>query len=143
MSYDRTIVDSHQLRFEPTHAAASRARQDLRRWLDTTGVPAPVATDMELIVSELTSNAVAQDPPAPIRLEVAVSRDAIRVTVANRPTSDRPPTTDRGPKPAHDVLADGGRGLSIVEALTDEMRVETADGWTSVTCLRRFEPPTA
>jgi anti-sigma regulatory factor (Ser/Thr protein kinase) len=140
MSYDHTITDSFQLRFEPTYAAASRARQDVRPWLDASGVPAPTAADLELVVSELTANAVAQQPPGPVSLEVVVSGGAVRVTVANQRTGNQRLSGPRGADSEPDVLADQGRGLSIVGALTDEVTIEVTGGWTSVTCVRRLQP---
>lgn len=144
MLFDRAIDSQFELEFEPTSAAASAARQAARRHLDGLPVPGRVAADAELIVSELTTNAVEQCPAAPIRLAMVLTEAGLSVTVANETTAVSPAdrsawTTDTDRSDG--TLAERGWGLGIVEALTDGLWVDDADGWTSVGCLCRLDRP--
>ena len=65
-----------------------------------------------LAVSELVTNALVHGIP-PVEVQVAVSRELLRVGVFD--ASDRPPEMI----PAADATSEGGRGLAIVDALTD------------------------
>ena len=127
--------------FEPTHAEASRVRQEASRLLDAAGIPPATIADVELVLAELTSNAVEQEPNLPVRLEVAVADGAVHLTVANQSTGE--PQVELAASPDggadSDVLADRGRGLMIVRALTDELWVDRDTGWTSISCLLRFD----
>lgn len=143
MLYDRPIGERFDLQFDPTHAAASQARRQARRLLDDAGVPPAAAADVELIIAELASNAVEQDPAGLVRLEVALVDGAVHLTVANRsrgrPTIDLAATPDPQSGRGDDVLADRGRGLRIVRALSDDLRLDHDEGWTSISCLVRFD----
>ncbi len=142
MLYDGPVGETFDLRFEPTHAAASETRQQVGRRLDEAGIPAVIAADVELVIAELLSNAVEQEPVEPIRLAVAIADDAIYLSVSNRlaggaASVDLPATGEELPEP-RDELADDGRGLYIIRALTDRLWFEGDDEWTTVSCLRRF-----
>ena len=71
-----------------------------------------LADDVVLLVSELVTNAV-RHASAPIDLEIEVDRD--EVVVAVRDGSEVPPL----PREAG-VEAEGGRGMLLVDLLTDE-----------------------
>ncbi len=142
MLYDRPIQDSFDAQFEPTHQAASAARQQARHLLDAAGVPPSVAADLELIIAELTANAVEQQPHSPVRLELSIGEGAVTITVSNEANGDDRPCTgpievtpsDRPPE----ELAERGWGLAIVERLSHELTIEVCDGWTTLRVLRRF-----
>ena len=128
------------LQFEPTHEAASRARQEARALLDAAGVPPDIAADIELVIGELTSNAVDQASPLPVSLGVAITDDSIVLTVANQTSGSTPSAfpTDDDRSREHELLSERGRGLAIVKALTDEMWIDTDEESTRVRCVRRF-----
>jgi anti-sigma regulatory factor (Ser/Thr protein kinase) len=94
-------------RFDPTPESVAEARRLVRALLPQ--VPSSVARCLELVVSELASNAVRH---ARTRYELAVHLvPTVRVEVADRssalPVRKTPEVTD-----------EGGRGLLIVERCT-------------------------
>jgi len=99
-----------------------------------------VAVDVELIIAELVTNAVEQEPTMPVRLDVVIADGAIYVSVANRSVDDSaielPGSADGS---IDGVLADRGRGLQIVSALADGVWVHGDGEWTSVRCLKWFD----
>jgi anti-sigma regulatory factor (Ser/Thr protein kinase) len=144
MSYDRPIGTRYDLEFEPTHAAASRARRTARDHLDGSSLIAEVVADLELVIAELASNAVEQEPIAPVRLTIVITAAEAIVTVANESTGTMlehrsAPGDEIGAE--GEALAERGWGLGIVQAVVDELWVDNTDGWTSVSCLRRLETP--
>ena len=125
--------------FASARAAIRLARHVLANWLELQpGVDVDAIDDLLVVCSELVTNAVdhsaasvTDTPTEPVvTLRAAVDGDAIRFEVENAgdgfpwPTSrviaDVPPTDERG------------RGLFIVEALTDELDVRASGGRTIV-----------
>lgn len=141
MLYDRTIETRFELDFDPTSESASLARQSARSFLDRAGIPSTVIADLELIVAELASNAVEQQPTEPIRLVVDLSDAGVHVSVANQIAGGGRTDGDADPWPAATAvpLQERGWGLGIVRALTDGFWVNEANGWTLVSCLRRHD----
>ncbi len=126
------------LDFEPTHAAASDARRQARSTLDQAGVPIATAADLELIIAELCSNAVDQEPDQPIHLALTIASTIVLLTVSNRIGLRTEPIANEVPDQHTTRLSERGRGLSIVTALADCFEIERAAGWTSVHCFRRI-----
>ena len=95
-------------------AAPGLARRALARWLDTVPCPERIASDAQLVVSELTANAVVHAHSAPT---VVASFDdgRLRIEVHDQYRA-QPHIRDR-------PGANGGWGLRLVAA--------TADGWGS------------
>jgi anti-sigma regulatory factor (Ser/Thr protein kinase) len=138
--YDRSIRETFRLSFEPTHVAASSARREARELIDGCGIPTVVAVDVELIVAELASNAVEQEPPSPIRLQLEVQEASVLIIVTNRVSGGERLVPEASANDAlDDDLADRGWGLAIVENLSDGLWIESDDQSTSVTALRRFQ----
>ncbi|WP_405899295.1 ATP-binding protein [Streptomyces sp. NBC_00727] len=77
--------------------------------------------DARLCVSEVVSNAHRHTGSARIRVDVTVNRRQVMVYV----TDDEP---DRLPKPGAAPHAESGRGLLIVESLTDRWGTTTRGG---------------
>lgn len=129
---------------EPSRAAASKARQDARRLLDNCGVASTIAEDLELVLAELLTNAVEQEPDRPIRLAITVGLDAVHLSVTNRVGGDQAPTLPlRGShRQPVDQLVERGWGLHIVDALTDDLWFRGDNEWTTVLCLRRLHQST-
>lgn len=100
---------------EAVSAARRRARTVLAQWR----VPTPTVDDALLVISELTTNAIAHAlPPAVLRLSLpgAGSRRALRIEVTDAgPVPQRPPPHD-DPHPAE--RRENGRGADIVAALS-------------------------
>lgn len=139
MPYDRSIGSAFDFQFTPSHEDASRVRQAARRFLDASGVSSAVAADVELIIAELVTNAVEQEPTMPVRLDVAIADGAIYVSVANRSVDDSAIDLPGSTGGTIDGVLDRGRGLQIVSALADGVWVHADGEWTSVSCLKRFD----
>lgn len=111
----------------------SATRRDLAGWLAGHGLAAPVVDDLVLATSEAVANAAEHgsglSPEGAVVVRATVERDAhggrhVAVEVADDGQwREATPTTERG------------RGLRIIDALVDELLVETGDGTTVV--LRR------
>jgi anti-sigma regulatory factor (Ser/Thr protein kinase) len=90
--------------------------------------------DLELSVNELVTNAVRhlQNDPSrlprtdPIRLRALLAPGRLRIEVSNPGPGFPVPNALPG------VDAEGGRGLPLVSALSQQMGVETRDGVTLV-----------
>jgi anti-sigma regulatory factor (Ser/Thr protein kinase) len=109
---DETFV----INLEPATRAAGDARRELRTWLPRVRFPSERLDDLLLLVSELVTNAVIH---AETRLRLVVRYDGRRVLTEvfdGDPHLPRPLPTPR------DV---GGRGLSLVEALSSRWGSET------------------
>ncbi|WP_327709460.1 ATP-binding protein [Streptomyces sp. NBC_00464] len=105
----------------PNTPAAPRVTRDfVGTLLRTTGHPGLV-DDARLCVSEVVSNAYRHTSSARIRVDVTVNRRQVMVYV----TDDAPGLL---PKPGAEPHAEGGRGLVIVESLTDRWGTTTRGG---------------
>jgi anti-sigma regulatory factor (Ser/Thr protein kinase) len=93
-------------------AAAAEARGRVRAAICTwdVRVDADVAV---LLTSELVTNAIAQDAGEPVMLAIACSRTELRVDVHDRSHSLPIPVSA-------EVDAEAGRGLVLVDSLSDE-----------------------
>ncbi|WP_248963010.1 ATP-binding protein [Sphaerisporangium perillae] len=103
--------------------ARSMVRGTCRSW----GVPPQLADDLVLVVSELLGNAVVYGRP-PVRLSLWATTEELCVRVTDHGPED-PRRLDLSPEAIH------GRGLAIVEALSDRWGVvhsadETGTGKT-------------
>lgn len=119
--------------------AVAGVRHAVVEHLAQRGVPSTVIDDIELVTSELVTNAIIHPRPvagAPaIHVHVAIT-DAIEIVVANNGSvATIPPVTEWRPAPA---LAPSGRGLGIVRRLCDHVTVEQRDGRAVITCRRRL-----
>lgn len=102
-------------------------RADVARWFTQRGFSADTVERAVLLVSELCSNAVEAGPDHPIDVRLTLvtgPRPAALIAVSNTTLGTIPPPSDRwGPA---DPLAPRGRGLAIVDALSDDVRVDTS-----------------
>jgi serine/threonine-protein kinase RsbW len=115
------------LPFAPSSAAV--ARNSIKEWLLGLGLPTDVIEDSRLVVSELVGNAVRHASPlADGTVVVAWTRQAadldIAVTDGGAPTVPRPVVAGDGD--------DNGRGLSIVEELSNRWWLETSRSRSTV-----------
>ena len=118
-------------------AAVARARQAVAQFLALRGVPTVVVDDMELVTSELVTNAIIH-PPAPVdvvRVEVAAS-DTVSVAVSNVGAAAAIPPVESWRNPSPHALS--GRGLAIVKRLSDVVSVRQVGDRAVVTCQRRL-----
>jgi anti-sigma regulatory factor (Ser/Thr protein kinase) len=119
------------------HAPSSVAiaRQRLSSELIASGVTEPVIDDVNVIVSELLSNALRHARPLPsgeVRLAWSMDGDAIEVAVSDGGAMTEP----RRSSPTLSSL--GGRGLGIVESLAECWGVRHEDGATTVWAVLRI-----
>jgi anti-sigma regulatory factor (Ser/Thr protein kinase) len=111
------------------------ARRFVRRTL-TGVVPDEVASDLQLIVSELFTNAVEHGDADRIGVTVDVRPGAAQVTV-----DSRSPAPEVGPVETWSVADENsidGRGLGIVRRLADVLDVEHEPGRLLVSASRVF-----
>jgi anti-sigma regulatory factor (Ser/Thr protein kinase) len=124
-------------RIAPTIEAIRRARHAFGHWLHVQrGADLDAVDDLLIASSELTTNAVEHsvDPEGHVVLRAAVEGSAVVLEVENQGVAfARPP----GRRMA-DVLDEDehGRGLFIVDSLTDRVEVESGDGRTVVRCTK-------
>lgn len=113
--------------YRGNHGVLADVRADVARWFTDHGFSADTTDRAMLLVSELCSNAVEAGPDHPIdvrltRLAGSTLRAVIAVT--NTTLGNVPPPSERW-TPA-DPLAPRGRGLAIVDALSDQVRVDSS-----------------
>ncbi|GAB2954092.1 ATP-binding protein [Streptomyces heilongjiangensis] len=123
---DEQGTDEHlTLRSGATWATGAARAADARCLLRTllahslhtgrTPVPAPLARDAELVVSELVTNAL-RHAPGPCGLVLRLSEEALTITVWD--TSPSHPTVRDG-----DRYRVGGHGLRLVHTVSDHVAV--------------------
>jgi anti-sigma regulatory factor (Ser/Thr protein kinase) len=102
------------------------------------GVPTSVIDDIELLASELVTNAIIHPRHSSgraVSVHVAVS-DVVEVVVANHGSAASIPPVDQWvPAPPSAV---SGRGLGIVRRLCDDVTVEQSATRAVITCRRRL-----
>ena len=122
--------------FGATPASVRAIRAFVRDALSGADVSDEVGADVELVVSELATNAIEHGAGDELVVEVDVTRAWLEVAVTC--VSDAAPalrawrTWAIAPPDAR-----SGRGLGIVRRLMDDVHVETRDGRMTVRCRRR------
>ena len=105
------------------------ARQLAARWLAAAGAPEPVTRDVQLVLSELVTNAVrASRPEGDIRVELTAGPPGWGVAVSDCGSGFVLPEGGA----AADPLAVGGRGLHVVAEVAGPVSVQHDRGWTVV-----------
>ena len=107
--------------------------------LSRRGVPSTVVDDMELVTSELVTNAIVHARPvgaeAVVQISVNIS-DTIELVVANNGSVRAiPPVEEWHPAPP---CSPSRRGLGIVRRLCDTVTVEQAGERAVIRCRRRL-----
>lgn len=119
------------------------AREDVVAWLADLGADAGTQERAALIVSELSSNAIQNSPGLPYSLLITrVDGNHAEISVRNKPTEHLPPARERW-RPASDLslkeLSLRGRGLAIVDSLSDEVTIEHVGDELVVTARMHLE----
>jgi anti-sigma regulatory factor (Ser/Thr protein kinase) len=110
--------------YEGTTETLRQARSEVDGWLAAHHLGSDVRERAELVVSELASNAVQAAPGAPYRVRVTLdSEDAVVIALTSEGSDEGslPPREQWGPST---VLAETGRGLLIVDRLSDSVLVQ-------------------
>lgn len=114
------------------------ARQTVRRWLS--GLTDPVVGDVELIVSELVTNAIDHGPEGSVVVEVDHDDSVVRASVTSAAPSVELPSPDRWALPTPDATS--GRGLAIVRRLADDVQVDADDERLTIVVTVRLDTST-
>ena len=124
------------------YATLRSARREVVEFLAEQGVDEETRERAALIVSELTSNAIQASPGLVYNLEVVRVDDTAAISVRNRPSGRFPPPREQW-RPPKEVslreLSPRGRGLSIVESLSDELTIEHAGDEIIITARLRLD----
>ncbi|GAB6987093.1 SpoIIE family protein phosphatase [Nocardioides pyridinolyticus] len=122
---DRSV----QLRLDTDGEAPREARRAVRRQLASWGVPEEAAHELELITSELVTNAFVHARP-PIDLHLRHSANEVVLEVQDRavlrPRRRRPDDDD-----------EHGRGLNIIEVLATDWGTRSSESGKTVWCTLR------
>jgi anti-sigma regulatory factor (Ser/Thr protein kinase) len=124
-------------------ATLRSARRDIINWLREQGVNGDVGERAALIVSELTSNAIQASPGHPYTVEATRIDDTFAsISVRNHPGGQKPPPREKWRPVAKVSLQDlspRGRGLLIVESLSDGLTIEHHTDEVTVTARLRLD----
>ncbi len=107
---------------------------------DERGIDRERAFDLDLVLEELFTNQVKYHPGGR-EIEVALEGDVreVTMTVTDRDVERFDPTAVPDPAPLHDQdLLEGGRGLRLVRALTDELRYDYRERTSRITAVKRW-----
>jgi anti-sigma regulatory factor (Ser/Thr protein kinase) len=125
-----------ELAAEPS--APSRARAELRAFLDGAPVDQAVLYDVQLLVSELVTNAVRHGSDPGDCVEVVYERQGrqLRVSVSDVGRAEAPPTVRE-----HSLDRVSGRGLRAVAQLSEHWAAESRGGRCAVWFTVQLERP--
>ena len=119
--------------------AVAAMRHAVAAHLSRRGVPSTVVDDMELVASELVTNAIVHARPSHGDVGVQVSvdlSDTIELVVANQGSVGAiPPVEEWQPAPP---WSPSRRGLGIVRRLCDTITVEQSGERAVIRCRRRL-----
>lgn len=118
--------------------ALSRPRHAFEDWLDSIGADADVRSELSIVFSELLANAAGATggrSDDDISVRAWHEQDSVLLEVVNPVSAHRQAITHWD---LADPLRGGGRGLLIVRAYTDDLRVHTVGGCIVVRCRRQL-----
>jgi len=128
--------------FEGQLKTLHTAWRDVELWLDERAADDATKERAVLIVSELCSNAIQNSGGRPYKLEVVEVDDAhAAISVRNHPLDSLPPPRETW-RPVGEVslkqLSLRGRGLAIVDSLSEELTIEHRVDELIVTAILRI-----
>ncbi len=135
---DHRVVPALALDVPARAHDVATARHAVSGFLTDRGVPSVVVDDIELVVSELVTNAIIHPPVVDgdvVRVEVGVAEDVV-LTVSNIGSATAIPATDIWVLAPPEAAS--GRGLGIVRRLSDEVVVDQVGDRAVVTCVRHL-----
>jgi serine phosphatase RsbU (regulator of sigma subunit)/anti-sigma regulatory factor (Ser/Thr protein kinase) len=136
------VLAPFEYRFSPNPATVPLARHLFADWLEHLAVDDSERSDLILVASELCSNALRHSTGAPGALSLRSWADGDAVVVEVEDDGDGFELDDHYDDEIPDLYGEQGRGLYVVEALTDEMSVSRSDDHTVVRAVRRAVLPT-
>lgn len=137
------VLAPFEYKFSPIPATIPLCRHLFMDWLEHLAADDAERSDLVLVVSELCSNAVQHSSGAPgaLALRAWAEGDAIVVEVEDDGVGFE--LDEHYGDEVPDLFEERGRGLYVVEALTDEISVFRNDGHTVVRAVRRAVLPGA
>ena len=131
-----------EYRFSPSPATIPLGRHLLADWLELLLIEESEEADLLLVASELCSNAVrhASGAPGALVLRAWAEGDAVMLEVEDDGAGFE--LSERYDDELPDPESERGRGLYVVEALTDEVSVRREEDRTVVRVVRRAVLPT-
>ncbi len=122
----------------PARRAPRLARTFAAETLEAWAVRAEDVQLVQLVVSELVTNAVHHAPESPtITLDLLMTDGAVRVMV-----SDHSPRAPERPRHHAPSSAERGRGVELVDALASRWGIEPQGSGKTVWCDLRAQPMT-
>ncbi|MGP4115466.1 ATP-binding protein [Streptomyces sp. 4N509B] len=139
----RSTIDPPGERFTlPAQAdSVAVARRITVRWLRLWGLPQPLWDTARLVVSELFTNALLHTDSGQIVCRLEASGRRVRIEVADEGLGIDDGPADQEPGRADE--AENGRGLLLVDTLTDAWGVITADRRAGCTVWAEIEADAA
>ena len=126
-----------QISFRPRSEVLIEIRAELREWLERCAVRPEIIEELVLSADELCSNAIEAASGGVVKIHARCDGSAVHLEVSN--AGNAPDEIGRPGTAARDegaVLADRGRGLSIVRAFTDSLAIVNVDGRTVARAVR-------
>ncbi|MFN2613892.1 MAG: SpoIIE family protein phosphatase [Actinomycetota bacterium] len=120
----------------PTPEEASAARRHAMDWLLARGLDDDTVSQLGLVVSELVANAVAAARSS-VELSIDVAQDNVTIVVGDDGAGPAALASRGFEQPPH--MADAGRGLFLVRALTDSVVIDTNASGSTMRCVRRLD----
>jgi anti-sigma regulatory factor (Ser/Thr protein kinase) len=114
------------------------ARHLAAGWLAAAGAPEPETQDVQLVLSELVTNAVlaSRGAEGDIRVELTAEPVGWGIAVSDCGGGFVAPDAPAAPDP----LSVGGRGLHVVAEVAGPLSVQRDDGWTVVRTMVASAP---
>ena len=113
------------------------ARRDVLAWLSARGADEDARQRAALIVSELATNALQASPGRTYRIRVVlIDENVAMISVRNHAAEFLPPHRERWQLPDRSAL--GGRGLAIVDSLSEGVTIDRDNGEVVVTARLRL-----
>jgi len=134
-------LGAFEYRFSPSRATIPLARHLLSDWLDHVSVEEAERGDLLLVASELCANAVRHASGAPSALSLRAWAEGDAVIIEVEDDGDGFELASLYDDEVPDLDAERGRGLYVVEALTDEVSVRREGQRTVVRVVRRAVLP--
>jgi serine phosphatase RsbU (regulator of sigma subunit)/anti-sigma regulatory factor (Ser/Thr protein kinase) len=130
-----------EYRFSPSAATIPLGRHLLSDWLDHLSLETAERDDLLLVATELCANAVrhASGAPRAVALRAWAEANSVVVEVEDDGGGFEPEA--RFDEELPDTESERGRGLYVVDALSDELSVRREDGRTLVRAVRRAVLP--
>lgn len=126
------------LSFDAATNDVPRMRRFVARWLQETDVPEPGRSDLLLAVAEAINNACQHGCPPGCSVHISCSRHGDQVAISVSDDGDGFSSDGRASQPEPPLDATYGRGLFLMQHLTDEVTVKTTTRGTTVTLVGRY-----